>query len=84
MFLRSSVDSLLQIHALHNLLQILPLVGQADDNDESAGYKQSLNRLQSKFMDNSNSLVKKKKMQNHGCTTFLLVNYFRLKSQTIK
>lgn len=50
-----SVDSLLQVHALHNLLEI----GEIENNsaEESSEYTKELERLEWKYLDNSITLV---------------------------
>lgn len=51
----SSVDSLLQVHALHNLLDVLAL-SQTDDTDKDK-YQLDLVRLETKYMTNCSELV---------------------------
>lgn len=47
-----SVDSLLQVHALHNLLEI-----KNDSTEETNAYTKELERLEWKYLENSINLV---------------------------
>lgn len=50
-----SVDSLLQVHALHNLLDVLSL-SNIDEPDKDK-YQSELVRLEAKYMTNCSELV---------------------------
>ncbi|KAJ6644541.1 E3 ubiquitin-protein ligase SHPRH, partial [Pseudolycoriella hygida] len=55
------VDSLLQVHALHNLIEITEPTNDANDQREE--YKKDLERLEWKYLDNSVNLVRDAKDQ---------------------
>lgn len=52
------MDSLLQVHALHNLLDILPFVKNNEHFiEQHKEYEIQLERLQAKYLNNCSSLV---------------------------
>lgn len=67
-FIPYSVDSLLQVHALYNLLDVLARLDTAGDDDaEKDKYKLHLVRLETKYMANCSELVS---------TIYLYIMYF--------
>lgn len=52
------MDSLLQVHALHNLIEILPFISNNEHLlEDQKQYEIQLERLQAKYLDNASSLV---------------------------
>lgn len=57
-----TVDSLLQIHALHSLVQLLDQGREGvGDDDVADGYRERLRRLEAKYTDNYYQVVRRKR-----------------------